>query len=274
MKRHRDDQQGGRTKLNRKDLMKRWSVTLVCIIALFIAGCGGGGGGDSTPSDTTGTNGGASFGTATNLPVSGTLSGEITDDAVRDYYSVTTAGEGTVIIIVDGLTDDLIINLYDSSQSKIDMSDDFFDNPELLIYTGPPATYYVEIIAVPGATSPYTITANFYSSGETLPITVDSNDWYDTADRVPSNTVITSSVSGAVDRDFYVFTLDAPATINFEMTDSTSTFGLSLYDESQTAVGYSGTLISYAAQAGTYYAEVYSWQGSAGDYTITINTTP
>jgi len=206
-------------------------LVLACAMALALAGCGGGGGGDSS-SGNTGTNGGSSFATATALPVDGSKSGEITGATDQDYYIVTTSGEGTVVITVTGLTDDLDVDLFDASQNMIDYSAELLDNPEAVIYTGPAATYYVHIWGIPGdITSPYTVTAYFYASGETIPITVDTNDWYDDADQVPSNTVITSSISGTVDRDNYVITLDAPATINFELTNSTATFGLALYDE-------------------------------------------
>jgi len=132
-------------------------------------------------------------------------------------------------------------------------------------------TYYIKVIGYNGANSTtcYTIkaTATAVTSCQSS-LDNSTNGTTSGAAVIPFNTNVTGLISPSADVDNYKFTITTGGTITVTLTTLPADYDLKLLNSAGTQVGISqkaGTTsesISYTAAAGTYYAQVYGYNGA------------
>ncbi len=121
----------------------------------------------------------------------------------------------------------------------------------------------------PTATSTPTMTPSVTPTASPTPFdTYEPNDSFDQAQLVTPNTVITSYITSAQDRDYFKFTVPSPTTIQLSLTDLLNDYDLYLYNPSRSEIDASingGANSEYITKTvtlpGTYYMLVNSATG-------------
>ncbi len=113
-----------------------------------------------TPSD----DDGDTFSTATTISIGTSYNRDISTSSDLDYFKFTTSSAGTITVSLTGLTADLDVELYNSSQSFLDSSPNGGTTSEEIIYPASSSgTFYVKVLGGSGATSSYTLKVTFTS---------------------------------------------------------------------------------------------------------------
>ena len=105
------------------------------------------------------------FITATNISLGTSYNKEIDSSTDVDYFKFTTSSAGTITVSLTGLTANLDVKLYDSSQSLLNSSANSGTSSEEIIYPASNSgTFYVKVYGYNSATSNYTLTVDFSPS--------------------------------------------------------------------------------------------------------------
>jgi hypothetical protein len=210
--------------------------------------------------------------TAATISSGVTNSAAISSATDIDYYKiVTTATSNNVYNLVGPSGVDYDLYIYNSAGTQIG-SGTSGTATETVSLTGQAAgTYYIKVIGYNGANSAtcYTIkaTATTVTSCQSS-YDVSTNGTTSGAATIPFNTNITGLISPTGDIDNYKFVITTAGTITITLGTLPGDYDLKLLNSAGTQVGISqnggttGETISYTAAAGTYYAQVYGYNGA------------
>ncbi len=201
-----------------------------------------------------------------------TNSAAITTSTDVDYYKIiTTATSDNVFNLVGPSGVDYDLFVYNSAGTQIGSSESTTAT-ETVSLTGQAAgTYYIKVMGYSGANSAtcYTIKATAtVATGCQSSLDNSTNGTTAGAAIIPFNTNVTGLISPSADVDNYKFVITTGGTLTATLSTLPGDYDLKLLNSAGTQVGISqngGTTsesISYTAAAGTYYAQVYGYNGA------------
>ncbi len=201
-----------------------------------------------------------------------TNSAAISSSTDIDYYKITTtATSNNVYNLVGPSGVDFDLYVYNSAGTQIGSGTGSTATETVTLNSQAAGTYYIKVIGYNGANSAtcYTIkaTATTVTSCQSS-YDVSTNGTTAGAATIPFNTNITGLISPSADIDNYKFVITTAGTITLTLSTLPADFDLKLLNSAGTQVGISqngsttSETISYTAAAGTYYAQVYGYNGA------------
>jgi len=189
-----------------------------------------------------------------------------------DYYKITTTGTTSNVYNLVGPSGvDFDLYIYNSAGTQIGSSAGTTATETVSLASQAAGTYYIKVIGYNGATSAtcYTIkaTATTATSCQSA-YDVSTNGTTAGAATIPFNTNVTGLISPSADVDNYKFVITTGGTITLTLTTLPGDYDLKLLNSAGTQVGISqngsttSETINYTAAAGTYYAQVYGYNGA------------
>ena len=210
--------------------------------------------------------------TAAAIATGATNSAAISSSTDIDYYSITTTGTNNIVYSLVGPSGvDYDLYVYNSAGTQIGSSLGSTATETVTLNSQAAGTYYIKVIGYNGANSAtcYTIraTATAVTSCQSS-YDVSTNGTTGGAATIPFNTNITGLISPSGDVDNYKFVITTAGTITVTLGTLPGDYDLKLLNSAGTQVGISqngsttSESISYTAAAGTYYAQVYGYNGA------------
>ena len=210
--------------------------------------------------------------TAASIVSGVTNSAAITTTTDIDYYKiVTTATSNNVYNLVGPGGVDYDLYVYNSAGTQIGSGVGSTATETVSLTSQAAGTYYIKVIGYSGANNAtcYTIkaTATTVTSCQSA-YDVSTNGTTAGAATIPFNTNITGLISPTGDIDNYKFVITTAGTITVTLGTLPADYDLKLLNSAGTQVGISqngsttSETISYTAAAGTYYAQVYGYNGA------------
>lgn len=199
-------------------------------------------------------------------------SAAITTTTDVDFFKITTSSTTNNVFTLVGVTGkDYDLYVYNSAGTQIGSGTSGTPNETVTLNSQAAGTYSFKVIGYNGANSAscYTITATAtVVTGCSSTYDVSTNGTTAGAATIPFNTNITGLISPTGDIDNYKFVITTGGTITITLTTLPADYDLKLLNSAGTQVAISqkgGTAsesISYTAAAGTYYAQVYGYNGA------------
>ena len=189
-----------------------------------------------------------------------------------DYYKLTTSATSNNsfnLVGPSGVDYDLYV--YNSAGTQIGSSLGTTATESVSLTGQAAGTYYIKVIGYNGANSAtcYTITATATTATSCQSsYDVSTNGTTSGAAAIPFNTDITGLISPTGDIDDYKFVITTGGTITLTLSTLPLDYDLKLLNSAGTQVGISqngsttSETINYTAAAGTYYAQVYGYNGN------------
>ncbi len=189
-----------------------------------------------------------------------------------DYYKITTTASSNIVYNLVGPSGvDYDLYIYNSSGTQIGAGETSTATETVTLNTQAAGTYYIKVVGYNGANSAtcYTIKATATAiTGCQSSYDVSTNGTTSGAATIPFNTNITGLISPSADVDNYKFVITTAGTITVTLGTLPADYDLKLLNSAGTQVGISqngsttSESISYTAAAGTYYAQVYGYNGA------------
>jgi hypothetical protein len=161
--------------------------------------------------------------------------------------------------------------VYNSAGTQLGSSESATATETVSLSSQPAGTYYMKVIGYNGANSAscYTIkaTATVVSTCQST-YDVSTNGTTGGAATIPFNTNITGLISPSAEIDNYKFVITTAGTITVTLGTLPADYDLKLLNSAGAQVAISqngsttGETINYTAPAGTYYAQVYGYNGA------------
>lgn len=201
-----------------------------------------------------------------------TNSAAITTSTDVDYFKITTTATSNIVYNLVGPSGvDYDLYVYNSAGTQIGSSTGTTATETVTLNSQAAGTYYIKVIGYSGANSAtcYTIkaTATTVTSCQSS-YDVSTNGTTSGAASIPFNTNITGLISPSADIDNYKFVITTGGTITLTLTTLPGDYDLKLLNSAgtQVAISQNGSTtsetINYTAAAGTYYAQVYGYNGA------------
>ncbi len=201
-----------------------------------------------------------------------TNSAAISSTTDIDYYKITTSAVSNIVYNLVGPSGvDYDLYIYNSAGTQIGASESGTATETVTLNSQAAATYYIKVIGYQGANSAtcYTIKATATAvTGCQSSYDVSTNGTTTGAATIPFNTNITGLISPTADIDNYKFVITTGGTITVTLGTLPGDYDLKLLNGAGTQVGISqngstsSETINYTAAAGTYYAQVYGYNGA------------
>ncbi len=201
-----------------------------------------------------------------------TNSAAISSSTDIDYYKITTTATSNIVYNLVGPSGvDFDLTIYNSAGTQIGSGSGSTATETVSLTNQAAGTYFIKVFGYNGANSTtcYTIKATATTAtGCQSSYDVSTNGTTAGAATIPFNTNVTGLISPSADVDNYKFVITNAGTITLTLTTLPADFDLKLLNSAGTQVGISqkgGTSsesISYTAAAGTYYAQVYGYNGA------------
>ena len=212
-----------------------------------------------------------------------TNSAAITTATDIDYFKITTTATSNIAYNLVGPTGvDYDLYVYNSAGTQIGSGAGSTATETVSLTSQAAGTYYIKVMGYSGANSAtcYTIkaTATVVTSCQSN-YDVSTNGTTSGAAVIPFNSNVTGLISPSADIDNYKFVITTAGTITLTLTTLPADYDLKLLNSAGTQVGISqagGTTsetINYTAAAGTYYAQVFGYNGAnsaASCYTLKV----
>ncbi|RYY99175.1 MAG: T9SS type A sorting domain-containing protein [Chitinophagaceae bacterium] len=225
-----------------------------------------------------------SLAAAAAVSTSTALSAAISSTTDQDWFKVTLASTSNFSISLSGLAGDYDLVLYNSAGTQLAISENGGTTSESISRANNAAgTYYVKVFGYNGANSTTCYSLNIGATAvaaPTCPGTYDNttNGTTSGAAQIPFNTDVKGTIGSSTDVDYYKFVITTGGSITVTLGTLPGDYDLKLYNSAGTQVaisqngGTTGETISYTAAAGTYYAQVYGYNGanSATCYTLKV----
>jgi len=199
-------------------------------------------------------------------------SAAITTTTDIDYYKITITGTSDMVYNLVGPSGvDYDLFIYNSSGTQLGSSESGTATETVTLNGQAAGTYYIKVFGYNGANSAtcYTIKATATAvTGCQSVYDVSTNGTTAGAATIPFNTNVTGLISPTGDVDNYKFVITTGGTITLTLTTLPGDYDIKLLNSAGTQVGISqngGTTsetINYTAVAGTYYAQVYGYNGA------------
>ena len=212
-----------------------------------------------------------------------TNSAAISTSTDIDYYKITTTATSNIVYNLVGPSGvDYDLYIYNSAGTQIGSSLGTTATETVSLSSQATGTYYIKIIGYSGANSATCYTIKATATTVTSCISaydVSANGTTSGAAVIPFNTNITGLISPSGDIDNYKFAITTGGTITITLTTLPGDYDLKLLNSAGTQVGISqngsttSESIGYTAAAGTYYAQVYGYNGansSTSCYTLKV----
>ncbi|MEO7922112.1 MAG: reprolysin-like metallopeptidase [Chitinophagaceae bacterium] len=210
--------------------------------------------------------------TAATISAAVANSAAITTTTDNDYFKVvTTATTNNVFTLAGPSGVDFDMTIFNSSGTQIGSGTSGTANETVSLNNQSAGTYYIRVYGYNGATSAtcYTITATTtVVTGCSSTYDVATNGTISGAATIPFNTNITGLISPTGDMDNYKFVITTGGSITLTLTTLPFDYDIKLLNSAGTQVaisqagGTSNETINYTAAAGTYYAQVYGYNGA------------
>lgn len=201
-----------------------------------------------------------------------TNSAAISSTTDIDYYKITTTSTSNItynLVGPSGVDYDLYV--YNSAGTQIGASESSTATETVSLTSQAAGTYYIKVIGYNGANSAtcYTIKATATAvTGCQSSLDNSTNGTTSGAATIPFNTNVTGLISPTGDIDNYKFVITTGGTITLTLSTLPGDYDLKLLNSAGTQVGISqngsttSETINYTAAAGTYYAQVYGYNGA------------
>ncbi len=189
-----------------------------------------------------------------------------------DYYKITTTATSNIVYNLVGPSGvDYDLTIYNSAGTQIGSGAGSTATETVSLTSQAAGIYYIKVFGYNGANSAtcYTIKATATTvTGCQSTYDVSTNGTTAGAATIPFNTNITGLISPSADIDNYKFVITTGGTITLTLTTLPGDYDLKLLNSAGTQVGISqngsttSETISYTAAAGTYYAQVFGYNGA------------
>lgn len=201
-----------------------------------------------------------------------TNSAAISSTTDIDYFKITTSASSNIVYNLVGPSGvDFDLYVYNSAGTQIGSGTSATATETVTLNTQAAGTYYIKVIGYNGANS-----ATCYTIKATATAITGCQSTYDNstngttagAATIPFNTNITGLINPTGDIDNYKFVITTGGTITITLGTLPADYDLKLLNSAGTQVGISqngsttSETISYTAAAGTYYAQVYGYNGA------------
>ncbi len=212
-----------------------------------------------------------------------TNSAAISSTTDIDYFKITTtAASDLVFNLVGPAGVDYDLYIYNSAGTQIGIGESSTATETVTLNNQAAGTYYIKVVGYNGANSAtcYTIkaTATTVSSCQSS-LDNGTNGTTSGAATIPFNTNVKGLISPSGDVDNYKFVITTGGTITVSLTTLPKDYDLKILNSAGTKVaisqntGTTSETINYTAAAGTYYAQVYGYNGAnsaTGCYTLKV----
>ncbi|HVI47913.1 MAG TPA: pre-peptidase C-terminal domain-containing protein [Chitinophaga sp.] len=206
--------------------------------------------------------------------------------ADSDYYKIQLTDSGRIAITLDNLPANFNLKLLSSTGAQLAISQNTGTIADSILYTGPAGTYYILVYGAGGAASDsvcYRLNTNVTPlAGCTDQL--EPNDTQATAAAIATGANIRAQIATSSDVDYYKFTTTGTNDISIRLDSLPADYDVKLLSSTGTQLGISqngGTTaetIAYgAAAAGTYYVQVYGYNGASSNlkcYLLKATLTP
>jgi hypothetical protein len=199
-------------------------------------------------------------------------SAAITTSTDIDYFKISTSATSNIVYSLVGPSGlDYDLTIYNSAGTQIGSGAGSTATETVSLSGQAAGTYYIKVFGYNGANSAtcYTITATATTvTGCQSSYDNATNGTTSGAATIPFNTNITGLISPSADIDHYKFVISTAGTITLTLSTLPADYDLKLLNSAGTQVGISqngstnSETISYTAAAGTYYAQVYGYNGA------------
>jgi hypothetical protein len=189
-----------------------------------------------------------------------------------DYFKITTTVSSNILYSLAGPSGvDYDLFVYNSAGTQIGSSESSTATESISLSSQAAGTYYIKVIGYNGANSAtcYTLTATATAlTGCQSSYDNSTNGTISGAATIPFNTNITGLISPSADIDHYKFVITTGGSITVSLSTLPADYDLKLLNSAgtQVAISQNGSTtsetISYTAAAGTYYAQVYGYNGA------------
>jgi hypothetical protein len=214
-----------------------------------------------------------SLAAAASIATSTAISAAITTTTDKDWFKFTIGATSNLSITLTNLAGDYDLILYNSAGTELARSENGGTTNETITRTNSAAgTYYLQVFGYNGAngTMCYSLNAGATAVATSCQSSYDNttNGTMSGAAQIPFNTDIKGLINTTTDVDYYKFVITTGGTISVTLGTLPGDFDLKLFNSAGTQVGISqngGTTsetINYTAAAGTYYAQVFGYNGA------------
>jgi hypothetical protein len=210
--------------------------------------------------------------TAAAIVSGATNSAAITTATDIDYFKITTTASSNIVYNLVGPAGvDYDMYVYNSAGTQIGSGLSSTATETITLNGQAAGTYYIKVIGYNGANSAtcYTIKATATAvTGCQSSYDNTTNGTISGAATIPFNTNITGLISPTGDIDNYKFVITTGGTITVTLATLPADFDLKLLNSAGTQLaisqngGTTSETISYTVTAGTYYAQVYGYNGA------------
>jgi hypothetical protein len=201
-----------------------------------------------------------------------TNSAAISSSTDIDYYKITTSATSNIVYNLVGPSGvDYDLFIYNSSGTQLGSSESSTATETVSLNNQAAGTYYIKVFGYNGANSAtcYTIkaTATTVTSCQSS-LDNSTNGTISGAATIPFNTNVTGLISPTGDIDDYKFVITTGGTITVTLSTLPKDYDLKLLNSAgtQIAISQNGSTtsetINYTAAAGTYYVQVYGYNGN------------
>jgi hypothetical protein len=200
-----------------------------------------------------------------------TNSAAISSSTDVDFYSINTTVTSNISYNLAGPSGvDYDLYVYNSAGTQLGSGTTSSATEGISLTNQAAGTYYIKVIGYNGANSTtcYTIKATASATGCISSYDNSTNGTTSGAATIPFNTNITGLISPSGDIDHYKFVITTGGTISVTLGTLPADYDVKLLNSAGTQVGISqngGTTsetINYTAAAGTYYAQVFGYNGA------------
>lgn len=206
-----------------------------------------------------------------------TNSAAISTSTDIDYYKITTTATSSIVYNLVGPSGvDFDMTIYNSAGTQIGSGAGSTATETVSLTSQAAGTYFIKVFGYNGANS-----ATCYTIKSTATAVTGCQSSYDVSTNgttagsatIPFNMNITGLISPSADIDNYKFVITTGGTITITLGTLPADFDLKLLNSAgtQVAISQNGSTtsetISYTAAAGTYYAQVFGYNGANSSIT-------
>ncbi len=223
--------------------------------------------------------------TAATIVAGVTNSAAISTTTDNDYFRVvTTAASNNVFSLVGPAGVDYDMTIFNSAGTQIGSGAGATATETVTLNNQAAGTYFIRVFGYNGANSAtcYTIRATATAiTGCANALDNSTNGTTAGAATIPFNTNVTGLISPTADIDHYKFVITTGGTITLTLGTLPADYDLRLLNSAGTQLAISengsttGETINYTAAAGTYYAQVFGFNGANNAstcYTLRVAT--
>lgn len=210
--------------------------------------------------------------TAATITSGVTNSAAISSTTDIDYFKIVTTGTTSNVFNLVGPSGvDYDLYIYNGAGTQIGSGTSATATETVSLTNQAAGTYYIKVIGYNGANSATCYTIKATATGTTScqsSYDVSTNGTISGAATIPFNTNITGLISPTGDIDNYKFVITTGGTITVTLGTLPGDYDLKLLNSAgtQVAISQNGSTtsetINYTAAAGTYYAQVYGYNGA------------